>query len=486
MLLEAVSNQIFHSFLIITLIAFLLAVTLSYVATKRGGLKEALKGGEKDKFLTPLAEEINKLPLPPSQRIQTTATIVHLFDQELQTQLNLKSQEISKKFKTIVEEKDKSVQFVEEQYKTVSKKYETLNKDFKRLGTEKKQTEEIVRSMAEGVIMVNEKGEILLMNPAAEKLLGVKRGEKIGQSILSDLKEEQLVTLAQGTEGKEEKEIILNSKNDQTKKVLKASNAVIESEDGETVGFVSVLSDVTKQRELDDLKAQFLANISHDLRTPLHNVQEALRQLSEKVGGDLNSQHEKYVSIALNNIGRLSRLITDLLDLSKMEAKQFSLKLSTFYIDEFICSVIETFQAWAKNKQIVIESRLVGPLEVKADLDRINQVLTNLIGNAMKFTPPGGKITVELKTKEQGDPLASKLIEIGVHDTGPGVAKKDFPRIFQKFVQLNTTQLQGLSGTGLGLTISKEIVELHGGKIWVESEEGKGSRFAFEIPQRKT
>ena len=168
MLLEVVPNQIFHSFLIITVVSSVLALALSYLATKRGGLTKTLKGGEKNEFLTPLVEEINKLPLLPSRRIKTTATIVHLFDQELQTQLNLKSQEISQKYERVIQDKEKSVQFVEEQYKTVSEKYETLNKNFRSLGTEKKQTEEIVRSMAEGVIMVNQKGEILLMNPAAE------------------------------------------------------------------------------------------------------------------------------------------------------------------------------------------------------------------------------------------------------------------------------------------------------------------------------
>lgn len=474
------SNQIFQSFLIIMAIAAILAVVLSNLATKKGKLKEGLKGAGEENLPLSLAQQLQKLPLPSQEKLEATKSIVQLFDQELQKQLNIKNQELNEKFTKVIEEKDKAVQAVEVQYKTVSEKYEAANKHLRKLGSEKKQTEEIVRSMAEGVIMVNDKGEVLLMNPAAEKLLGVNKGEKVGKSILSDLKEEQLVTLAQGSVGKEEREIILQSRNDATKKVLKASNAIIESEDGKTMGFVSVLSDVTKQKELDELKASFIASVSHELRTPLHSVRESLSLLLDKVGGSLNPQQEKLLTIASNNIERLSRLINDVLDLSKIEAKQLRLRVSTFRINDLITNTIDTFDAWAKSKQVVIESKLPEPIDVDADQDRISQVLTNLIGNALKFTPIGGKITVEAKKKAGATPL----IEISVQDTGPGVAKKDFERIFEKFVQLNTPQLQGISGTGLGLAITKEIVLLHGGRIWVESELGKGSRFIFEILQK--
>lgn len=485
MLLTTSSQQIFQSFLVIMVIAAIFAVALSYLATKRGGIKadHIAKSANREEFATSLAQAFSRLPLPQSERTKTAEAVIHAFDQEVQKQVGLKSQEIAHKFEKIVEEKEKTVQFVEKQYQVVSEKFENLNKNYRKLGTEKRQTEEIVRSMAEGVIMVNKKGEILLMNPAAEKLLGVNKEEKIGKPLLNDLREEQLVSLAHEITGQEEKEIVLQSKNDQTKKVLKASNAIIESEDGQTMGFVSVLSDVTKQRELDELKSAFVASVSHELRTPLHNVQESLSLLLDKVGGELNAQQEKILNIASNNIARLSRLINDLLDLSKIEARQFQLAPKTFRADELIRSITEAFDAWAKSKQITIESKISEPLEIEADPDRINQVLTNLTGNALKFTPTGGRVILELR-KRQGEAAGTGAIEFSVQDTGPGIAKKDFQKIFEKFTQLNTPQLQGISGTGLGLAISKEIVELHGGRIWVESEQGKGSRFAFEIPQR--
>jgi signal transduction histidine kinase len=183
------------------------------------------------------------------------------------------------------------------------------------------------------------------------------------------------------------------------------------------------------------------------------------------------------VAIATKNIDRLSRLINDLLDLSKLEAKKFTMKPALFRADDFVQGLANEFGAWSNTKGITIQLELEKPLELEADQDRIGQVLTNLIGNALKFTPNGGTVTIV--GKHTADP---QKIELGVRDTGPGIAAKDFQKLFEKFSRIESQAMQGVSGTGLGLTIAKEIVELHGGRIWVESEEGKGSYFAFELP----
>ncbi len=142
-----------------------------------------------------------------------------------------------------------------------------------------------------------------------------------------------------------------------------------------------------------------------------------------------------------------------------------------------IQSLSAEFGAWSKSKDIKVIADINEPLEIEADKDRISQVLSNLIGNAMKFTPNGGTVTVCGKRTQDGS-----RVEIGVRDTGPGIAKADFQKLFQKFSRVESKAIQGISGTGLGLSIAKEIVELHGGRIWVDSEEGKGSYFAFELP----
>ncbi|MDD5227047.1 MAG: ATP-binding protein [Candidatus Omnitrophica bacterium] len=426
-----------------------------------------------------LAKEIEKeLKGDVQQANAFTRMISNLVVKEAQKKTLERTAQLRERFERVIEEKNQSLEIAHTQIKAVSARYEQLDTSFREMGEEKKQTEDVVHSMAEGVIMVNKKGEIMLMNPAAEKLLGVKKENKIGQSILTDLKEEQLVSMVQQpVDGAKSKEIVIQSTNDQVRKVLLASNAVIESEDGKTVGFVSVLSDVTKQKELEALKNQFLANVSHDLRTPLTVIRGSLQLLGSFGGNALTPSQEKHVANALRNIDRLTRLINDLLDLSKLEANKFTIKPALFRVDELVQSLVNEFGAWSKTKEITLQVDVEQPLEVEADQDRIGQVLTNLIGNALKFTPSGGMVTVVGKKV----PDAQK-IELGIRDNGPGIAQKDFQKLFEKFSRVESKAVQGVSGTGLGLSIAKEIVSLHGGRIWVESEEGKGSYFAFEIP----
>lgn len=475
-------DPIVSAFLIITLFAVMFALFLAHGLAKK---KASVPIGFSPSKAPPqdLEQEIKKhLGGDPHQVQAITQKLSHLVSTEVEKKVIEKTTQISERYEHLIQEKNQSIDFVEKQFKTVSERYQKLDCSFKELGEEKKQTEEVVRSMAEGVIMVNKKGEIMLMNPAAEKLLGVKKEDKIGQSVLKDLKEEQLVSLVQQpTDPGKGKEIVIQSQNDQIKKVLLASNAVIESEDGKTVGFVSVISDVTKQRELENLKNTFLTNISHDLRTPITCIHGSLQLLSDTTINKLTPSQEKFVTIALNNVKRLSRLINDLLDLSKLEAKKFTIKPAPFRVDDLIQTLVNEFSAWSKTKAITIQADIQRPLEIEADQDRIGQVLTNLIGNALKFTPNGGTITLtghRLKDAQK--------VELGVRDTGPGIAKKDFQKLFEKFSRIESPAMQGISGTGLGLTIAKEIVELHGGRIWVESQEGKGSYFAFELPLKHT
>jgi PAS domain S-box-containing protein len=426
-----------------------------------------------------LVQEVEAHLSGNSQQVSAvTKKLTKLVAKEVQEKTMQRTMDLKNHYDRVLEEKNKALDITIQQVKTGLERYEKLDTSFREMGEEKKQTEDVVHSMAEGVIMVNKKGEIMLMNPAAEKLLGVKKEDKIGRSVLSDLKEEQLVSMVQQpADGAKSKEIVIQSSNDQVRKVLLASNAVIESEDGKTVGFVSVISDVTKQKELEALKNEFLANVSHDFRTPLTCIRGALELLSDTSVNQLTPGQQKNIAIALKNMDRLSRLINDLLDLSKLESKKFTVRPALFHAEDLVQSLTKEFGAWSKTKEITLLMDLEKPLEVEADQDRIGQVLTNLIGNALKFTPAGGTVTVVGKRSAD-----AQKIEIGVRDTGPGIAPKDFQKLFEKFSRVESQALQGISGTGLGLTIAKEIVELHGGRIWVESEEGKGTYFAFELP----
>jgi PAS domain S-box-containing protein len=395
-----------------------------------------------------------------SERVST------IFHKELEKRIDLNTKELNKKYGAIIEEKTKSEEIAWKKYK------HTLS--------DKKQTEAVIHSIAQGLVVVDAKGRVVMMNPAAEKLLDVSKKDKIGKPIMENLKEEQLVSLVKGAPDKGDKEIELISQQDETKKVLRASSAVIEDENGNTVGMVSVLSDITKQKELDRLKASFVANVSHELRTPLVAVDKSLSLILSGTAGNVSENQQQLLSIAQRNIKRLGLLINDLLDLSKLEAGKMQLKRESALIEEVINESVYSLDTWAKTKSIKIEKKIQEGLpEVYIDPNRIIQVLNNLIGNAIKFTPRGGNITISANLNE-----ASREVLISVKDSGIGIAKEDLPKIFSKFYQVGERTTTDIGGTGIGLSIAKEIVELHGGRIWVESEKNKGTKFTFKLPLR--
>ncbi len=369
----------------------------------------------------------------------------------------------------------------------LAEKVKKLEREKKVILDEKERVDTVIRNLAEGLLVVDKDGKVVLMNPAAEKLLGVKKQEKIGKKISEGLNEGQMLAMTKGnlksSETGVEKNVEVMSLNDDTRKILQASTAVIENEDGQTVGMVSVLSDVTKQKEVEELKTKFVSNVSHELRTPLVAIQKSLALILGKEVGDINPEQQNFLNIAHRNIDRLSRLINDLLDVSKIEAGAMKIRPVSVKLGDMMSGVAGTLGTWAKDKKVSFALELADPeIQIEVDADRITQVLTNLAGNALKFTPENGKITFDAKPVFKHPKSGEDWIEIGIKDTGIGIEPEDQKKIFEKFVQVSLTQPQGVSSTGLGLTICKEIVELHGGTIWVESEVGKGSRFAFKIP----
>ena len=413
-------------------------------------------------------EEIGKVTGSAQRSREIGNLITNVFTDELNQKIEQNKLELRQKYESVIDRKTENEAIAWKKYK------KTIN--------EKKQTEAVIRSIAEGLVVVDAQGKVVMINPAAEKLLGVSRQDKVGKTLTEDMKDEQLVSLSQGSPDKEDKEIELISPQDETKKVLRASTAVIENENGQTIGMVSVLSDITKQKELDSLKSSFVANVSHELRTPLVAIDKSLTLVLEKEAGDLSQAQEQFLSIARRNLKRLSALINDLLDLSKLEAGKMEVRRKSMSINNVIQEVIDSLNNWAKSKNITLEKKIEDLLpDVEIDPDRLAQVLTNLVGNAVKFTPNDGKVTLGAKLSEGGG--GKKELEVSVKDTGVGIASEDLPKIFSKFYQCGGERMiSDVNGTGIGLSIAKEIVELHGGKIWVESEKGQGAKFIFTIP----
>jgi PAS domain S-box-containing protein len=370
------------------------------------------------------------------------------------------------------------------------KEMQKLKIENKIIKTEKQRVESVIHNLAEGLVVVDKEGRVVLMNPAAERMLGSSQAERLGRPVAEGVGDEHMVTMTKGAL-RDSGENVANhvevaSPNEETKRILQASTAVIENEDGQTVGMVSVLSDVTRQKELDEMKTKFVANVSHELRTPLVAIQKSLALILNREVGDINEEQKKFLSLAERNIARLSRLINDLLDTSKLEAGNVALKPAKFPLTGLLMHVAYSVETWARDKRIEMKTEVAqdDPLEIEADSDRITQVLTNLVGNAIKFTPDGGRVVLSARRAGKDPELGpGEFIEVAVHDSGVGIEPADQKRIFDKFVQVNVTQQTGVASTGLGLTIAREIVQLHCGKIWVESKpKVEGSRFMFRLP----
>jgi len=453
-------------FIITIIVGIIVALILGHVAAENRQAKRKIidsksKPGEIDP--DEIFQELKGLSGSTKNQKNTAMAISNLLDSKVEEKVTIVKKELTEKYGKLVEEK--------------SHMAAEAQKKFKKTLSEKKQTEAIVRSVAAGVVVVNNKGEVLLMNPAAEKLLNTNKEEKIGELLTKGAKDEQLFSMAKKTSLDGETDIEIDGKED-TKKILRSSSAVIEDENGQTVGMVTVLNDITKQKEIDEMKSQFLSNVTHELRNPIGAIKQSISVILEETAGPITEPQKKFLSNAKRNLDRLGCLIDDILDLAKLEAKKMEIKPVPTAIETTINEVCETLGTWTKNKEITLIKDIKKNLpQVNIDPDRITQVLINIVSNAIKFTPKDGTITISAQLSKKGDQM-----EVGISDTGVGIPKNDLSKIFGKFQQAKNRPSGDKSGTGLGLTIAQEIVHLHKGEITVDSEENKGTTFTFTLP----
>jgi len=231
-------------------------------------------------------------------------------------------------------------------------------------------------------------------------------------------------------------------------------------------------------KRMGEMKLQFLSQVAHELRTPLINIEKSSFLLLET--GELVSQNKEFIRIINENSKRLMRLINELLDMSKLEAGMFILKRGQVSVGSLFDEAAASVARWRQSKELNLSTRVPEEFPtVYADKDRIVQVLINLLSNSIKFTPVGGTITMEARVVQGPASQEGPQVEITVSDTGAGIAADKIPSLFEKY---KASEGGALPGTGLGLPIAKEIVEVHGGRIWAESRPGKGAFFAFTIP----
>ena len=245
---------------------------------------------------------------------------------------------------------------------------------------------------------------------------------------------------------------------------------------GNTVGVTVTLRDVTRERETDRMKTEFVSTVSHELRTPLTSIKGSLHLLLSDPALSLDDTQQQLIDISLKNTDRLIRLITNILDISKIEAGHMPLTLAGYRPGEFIVMAVEGIRGFAESRAVALEQEVADDLpQLRVDFDRMVQVVTNLLSNAIKFSPEGGRVTVAARR-------AGGEVEIRVTDQGRGIAPEDISRLFRKFQQLDGSMVREVGGTGLGLAICRGIVDEHGGRIGVESQPGNGATFIVTLP----
>ena len=353
--------------------------------------------------------------------------------------------------------------------------------------------ENLVENAADLIVTTDLDDRILTWNRGAEVLFGYSKDEVIGKHLSILLPPERFYELAEmrakvelsgalrdiEVRGKRKDGVII---------YLSLSISPIRDLEGSIVGFLRVAKDITEKKryerrlkELDKMKSDFVSNVSHELRTPLTSIKGSVDNMLDGLTGPLNEKQFRYLNRIKSNTDRLSRLINDLLDLSRIEAGRVEVRPTSLPLTALADEVAEQLKPLAAEKLIRIEVPSPDPtVTVWADRDKITQVLLNLIGNAVKFTPQDGKVTVAIENN------GNDYVQISVADTGPGIFPEEANKIFSKFYQIANIDKQKPQGSGLGLAISKALVEMHGGKIWVESEGGRGSTFYFTLPAQPT
>ena len=353
---------------------------------------------------------------------------------------------------------------------------EQLDKKINEISDEKNKAEAILISMVDGVIATDENENIILINPAARKMLSIEQEKAKNKNFMRVIRNHRINEFLEEVLQKKKtlsKEIVLQ-KND--KKILRCHFAPITNQSNELRGGVIVFTDITELRRLEQVRKDFVANVSHELKTPLTSIIGYVDTLVESDNIDEETSN-RFLQIIKDEADRLSFLIQDLLDLSKFEQKNPELNVAN--LEKIIDKTVSILKDKAKDKNIILEKEISKGLpQVFMIKEQIEQVMINLIDNAIKYTPEGGHVTV--RALDDGDNI---LIE--VEDDGLGIPAEDKNRIFERFYRVDKARSRAMGGTGIGLSIVKHIIQGHNSEIGLESTAGEGSKFWFYLKKVK-
>ena len=368
-----------------------------------------------------------------------------------------------------------------EEFNSMTKKLKGFHDlNIEQIMAEKLKSEAIIRSIDDGIILVDAEFKVTGMNPMARRILDIQPDSPQNRHFLEVVKSEELFNyIKQSMEsGKppsiEEKENVFTVERNGTRYHYQFSITPVRGKKGVLIGVVLLLRDVTRLTELDRLKSEFVMTASHELRTPLTSIGMSIDLLLESATNKLDEKEQGLLSAAHEDVQRLKVFVNNLLDLSKIEAGKMEMEFSNIPVHLLFEKVVAVFKTQAEEKAVGLSYHVPEELpNVKADDNKITWVLTNLISNALRYTHSKGNIRLSAES-------FGPYVQISVSDDGPGIPYEYQSKIFDKFVQIKSDKVLG--GSGLGLAICKEMVRAHGGTIWVDSVPGEGSVFTFTLP----
>jgi two-component system, OmpR family, phosphate regulon sensor histidine kinase PhoR len=338
------------------------------------------------------------------------------------------------------------------------------------------QQEILFNSMIEGLLLLDDHERIQLANRAFNQLFGVATDVR-GKTVLEVLRQHELAELIAKVAAQKQVlgyELKLGGLSERW---LQINAAAVFNTEGKKQGTIVVFHDLTRLKQLERTREEFVANVSHELRTPLSLIKGYVETLLD--GAKDNPEVEtKFLQTIQRNSERLQFLIEDLLTISELESGRLKMNLQSVRLRSLVDRVLEDFKTQAESRRVALTNE-VPDLTARADSDRLQQVLGNLIGNAIKYGRSDGHVAVS------GHLSAANSIELCVHDDGPGIPPEALERVFERFYRVDKARSREQGGTGLGLSIVKHIVQSHGGKVWAKSELGKGAAFYFTLPVKK-
>ena len=347
------------------------------------------------------------------------------------------------------------------------------------LEQESKRLNSILSYMTDGVLATNRRGQITMINDMAKKQLGVQKEDVLNKSILELLKLEDEYELRDLIT--QIPELMIDSQDANGEYLsLRVRFALVRRESGFISGLVAVLHDTTEQEKEERERRLFVSNVSHELRTPLTSVKSYLEALDE--GALYDPVAPDFIKVSLDETNRMMRMVTDLLHLSRIDNATTQLDVELINFTAFITFILNRFDKMRsqdeEKKYELVRDYPINSVWIEIDTDKMTQVIDNILNNAIKYSPDGGKITVSMKTTED------QMI-LSIKDQGLGIPKQDLPKIFDRFYRVDRARSRAQGGTGLGLAIAKEIIKQHNGFIWAKSEYGKGSTFTIVLPYDK-